>query len=78
MQQIIKLVQESKLGNEKVKKHTLLIDDKQQEHGALFFIDVKGKNYKILVPPPHHVALLQEGGPTYQQVLQHKEAMLLK
>ena len=78
MQHILKLVTEAKLANEKVKKYTLIIDEQQREHGALFFIEVKGKSYKVLLPSPYHQELLKDSDPTFQQVLSHREAMLLK
>jgi|GEM_PF-513971 len=78
MQGLLKLIADAKLWNEKATKYTLLVDESNNTHGALFFIEVKNRSYKILIPPPHHEQLFAQGDPTVRQVVQHKEAMLLK
>ncbi|QBQ41296.1 hypothetical protein E2P86_09055 [Sphingobacterium psychroaquaticum] len=78
MQQLIKSLTEEKRLDELAAKYTLLIDESQKAHGALFFLEVKGRNYKIMVPAPHHEALLAKGAPKLHALLNHREAMLLK
>ena len=78
MKQLIKLLESSKSLDLPVHKHTLLIDEKKVLHGALFYVQHAGKTYKIMVPNPHHEALLKDGDPSAKQLLEHSEAMLLK
>lgn len=62
-----------------VKKHTLIVNDKSETQGALFFIPVTGKEYKVLIPAPFHTDILvEDAAPSYKAVLNHKEAVLLK
>ncbi len=76
MQQLIQLVEKEKLGSQLVTQHTLIIDDKQIIHGALFFVKTARKTFKIMVPTPFYETLLS-GKLTIQQLLKHPEAMLL-
>lgn len=62
-----------------VSKHTLIVNDKSETQGALFFIPINGKEFKVLIPAPFHSEVLSDDKkPTYLQVLQHKEAFILK
>jgi molybdenum cofactor biosynthesis enzyme MoaA len=44
MQQLIQLIEKEKLGNQPAKQYTLIIDDKQVVHGALFVIKTTKKH----------------------------------
>lgn len=76
MQQLIQLVEKEKLGKEPVTQHTLIIDDKQVVHGALFYVKTARKSFKIMIPAPFYEALLADS-PTVQSIIKHPEAMLL-
>lgn len=78
MQQVIKKLESLKRLNEKAEKFTEIIDENFVEHGVLFFIPLEKFEVKILIPAPYHKAILQNGTPTFKQVLNHKEAMMLK
>ncbi|HLS94433.1 MAG TPA: hypothetical protein VK017_02665 [Sphingobacterium sp.] len=78
MERLLKLLKEHKLLSAPAEKYTLLIDEQGREHGALFFIEIAGRSYKIMLPSPHHETFLRNTSPTVQQLLHHKEAMLLK
>lgn len=78
MKQLIKLLASTQGLNQPVTKYTLLIDDKEKLHGALFYLSIAGKTYKIMVPNPFHEELLKDGDPLAKQLLEHREAMLLK
>ncbi len=78
MELLIKKLEKSKKLGEKVSKYTQIIDDKSVSHGVLFFIPMDKFEAKVLVPAPFHESLFLNGDPTYQQVLKHKEAMMLK
>lgn len=68
-----------KLENQQVKKYTLIINDKSEVQGALFFIPSNGKEFKVMVPAPFHQTLITENTvASYKEVLKHKESMLLK
>ncbi len=76
MQQLIQLIEKEKLGNQLVSQHTLIIDEKQTVHGALFLVKTVRKTFKIMVPAPFHDVLLKEKT-TLSQLVKHPEAMLL-
>jgi hypothetical protein len=76
MQQLLQLVEKEKLGKQPVTQHTLIIDDKQVIHGALFFVKTARKTFKIMVPTTYYEALLTSKL-TVQNLLKHPEAMLL-
>jgi len=78
MEQVIKKLKSLNRLDDQVEKHTLVIDDKLIEHGVLFFIPLDRFVVKVLVPAPFHIALLQDKLPTYNQILHHTHAMLLK
>lgn len=62
-----------------IKKYTLLIDDKMNEQGALFFVPLGGKEVKIVIPSPFHQDFLKdESTITYKKLLQQKEIIILK
>ncbi|MVZ65163.1 hypothetical protein GQF61_04810 [Sphingobacterium sp. DK4209] len=78
MQLLIKKLEKDKKLGEKASKYTQIIDDKSVSHGVLFFIPMDKFEAKVLVPAPFHENLFLNGDPTYKQVLNHKEAMMLK
>ena len=76
---LISKLKESKTLDNAVQKYTLIVNDKSEEQGALFFIPVGGKEFKVLVPAPFHKDLIQEDQvASYNKVLNHKEAAILK
>lgn len=78
MQSLTKLLTDAGRLSELAEKYTLLIDEGQKSHGALFFVEVNGRNYKIMLPAPHHEKLLENGAPKLKELIAHREAMLLK
>lgn len=62
-----------------IRKFTLIVTDRSETQGALFFIPISNKEFKILIPAPFHNEILsEESKTTYLNVLNHKEALLLK
>lgn len=62
-----------------VEKYTLIVNDKSETQGALFFIPIDAKEFKLLLPAPFHTSvLIEDSKPTFLQILMHKEALLLK
>lgn len=62
-----------------IRKFTLIVNEKSETQGALFFVPVESKEYKILVPAPFHLDLVsEENKPSHIKILMHKEALLLK
>lgn len=78
MQQVIKKLESLNRINDKAEKFTEITDENFVEHGILFFIPLEKYEVKVLIPEPHHKGLFQNGTPTFKQVLNHKEAMMLK
>lgn len=78
MKHLIEQLEKSKTLLDIANKYTLIIDENQVTHGALFFIPVGSKTFKVMVPSPFHVALLAEESPSYKRVLNHPQAILLK
>ncbi|MFD1770219.1 hypothetical protein [Sphingobacterium suaedae] len=79
MEKLLKVLQQQNRLHEPVEKYTLLVDEEGHEHGVLFFIPNGARNYKIMLPAPYHLSVLQENQhPTIFQILRHKEAMLLQ
>lgn len=78
MQQVIKKLEELKRINDKAEKFTELTNENFVEHGVLFFIPLEKYEVKVLIPAPFHKSIFASGTPTYKQVVNHKEAMLLK
>lgn len=75
---IIAQLKKDNLLEEVIKKHTLLIDDKMNEQGALFFIPFNKKEIKIVLPAPvHQIFLKQEQNVTYKNLLAQKEIIIL-
>ena len=77
---IIEKLKEQKLLDQTVQKYTLLINDKMDEQGALFFIPLgQNKEVKIVISAPHHQALMNsKENLTYQMLLNNKNIMVLK
>ncbi|TDS17690.1 hypothetical protein [Sphingobacterium paludis] len=78
MEQLHKLFSKHQLLKQPAEKYTLLVDENQISSGALFFLAVNGKTYKVIIKAPHHESLLAKGIPTIKDVLEHREAMYLK
>jgi len=76
MQQLIQLIEKEKLGNQLAKQYTLIIDDKQVVHGALFVIKTTKKTFKLMIPAPFHEAVLKEQV-TINTLIKHPQVMLL-
>lgn len=75
MQQLIQLIEKEKLGNQ-LAKYTLIIDDKQVVHGALFVIKTTKKTFKLMIPAPFHEAVMKEQV-TINTLIKHPQVMLL-
>lgn len=78
MQQVIKKLEALGKLNQMAEKYTQITDDKLVIHGVLFFIPLEKYEVKVLIPAPFHSEMLAKGNPTFKQILNHKEAMLLK
>ncbi len=76
MQQLIQLIEKEKLGNQLAKQYTLIIDDKQVVHGALFVIKTTKKTFKLMIPASFHEAVLKEQV-TINTLIKHPQVMLL-
>ena len=76
MQQLIQLIEKEKLGNQPAKQHTLIIDEKQMVHGALFMVKTARKTFKVMIPAPFHEELLKDEV-TVSKLIKHPHAMLL-
>lgn len=62
-----------------VEKFTFIVNEKSETQGALFFIPIESKEYKILIPAPFHTDVLDDkSNPSYYKIVTHKEALLLK
>lgn len=62
-----------------IKKYTLLIDEKMNEQGALFFIPLGSKEIKIVLPSPFHQDFMrEESNVTYKNLLSQREIIILK
>ncbi|MGH2623303.1 MAG: hypothetical protein ACRDE7_06540, partial [Sphingobacterium sp.] len=72
MEQIIKKLKSLNRLDDQVEKHTLVIDDKQIEHGVLFFIPLDKFSVKVLIPAPFHQSFLQDKLPTFREILNHR------
>ena len=76
---LITKLKESNSLNLPVLKYTLIVTENAEEQGALFFIPVGSKEYKVLIPAPYHKDILSdEKANTYYNILNHKEAAILK
>ncbi|MGN5954227.1 hypothetical protein ACP6L2_06390 [Sphingobacterium lactis] len=78
MQQVIKKLESLGKINQMVEKYTEITDENLTIHGVLFFIPLDKYEVKVLIPAPFHRELLDKGIPTFKQILNHKEAMLLR
>ncbi|MGJ1204863.1 hypothetical protein [Sphingobacterium lactis] len=78
MLQVIKKLESLNRINNKAEKYTHVTDDKAVVQGVLFFVPLEKFEVKILIPAPFHESLFQNGNPTFKQLLNHKEAMMLK
>ncbi|WP_140938208.1 hypothetical protein [Sphingobacterium lumbrici] len=78
MDHIITKLEKTNTINNIAAKFTLIVDEHQIVHGALFFIPIENRDYKVMIPAPFHEALIANAPPTYKKILTHKEALLLK
>ena len=63
----------------KIQKYTLLVDEKMNEQGALFFVPLGKGEIKIVIPAPHHQDFLKEDTQvTYKNLLLRKDIVVLK
>ena len=76
MQQLIQLIEKEKLANQPATRYTLIIDDKQVIHGALFLVKTARKTFKLMIPAPFHEAVLKEQI-TINTLIKHPQVMLL-
>lgn len=76
MQQLLQVIEKEKLGSQVAKQHTLIIDDKQIVHGALFIIKTARKTFKVMIPTPFHEEILKNEA-TISTLIKHLQAMLL-
>jgi len=76
MQQLLQVIEKEKLGSQVAKQHTLIIDDKQIVHGALFMIKTARKTFKLMIPAPFHEEILKNEA-TISTLIKHPHAMLL-
>lgn len=76
---IIKNLQQANKLDEPVEKYTMLVNEKSETQGALYFIPVKDREIKVLLPAPFHNDFPDlSGALTYRQLLKHKEIIVLK
>lgn len=63
-----------------IEKYTLLIDEKMNEQGALFFVPIgNNKEIKIVIPAPFHHDFLKEASMvTYKNLLLRRDIIILK
>lgn len=78
MQLLIKKLEKENKLKVKASKYTQVSDEQGTIQGVLFFVPTDSRESKVFVPAPYHESLFTHGDPSYQQVLNHKEAMLLK
>lgn len=76
---IINNLQQANILDRPVEKYTMLVNEKSETQGALYFVPIKGREIKVLLPAPHHNDFqgLSEAL-TYRQLLKHKEIIVLK
>lgn len=76
---IINNLQQAKKLEQPVEKHTMLVNEKSEIEGVLYFIPLGNKEVKVLLPTPYYKDFVDlTGGPTYRQLLNHREIIVLK
>ena len=76
---LISKLKESNTLHNIAQKYTLIVTENEEEHGALFFIPVGGKEFKVIIPAPYHKEFLDTPHiTTYGRILNHNEAAILK
>lgn len=76
---ITEKLKEANLLDHKIEKFTFLINEKSEEQGAIFFVPAGGREYKFVLSAPFHKDIIQDGETkSYKQLLNHKQAILLK
>lgn len=76
---IINSLQQVNKLDQPVEKHTMLVNEKSETEGILYFIPVGNKVIKVLLPAPYHSDFVNSSAlPTYRQLLKHKEIIVLK
>lgn len=79
IQSLIDKLKESNALTNPVKKFTLIVNEKSETQGALFFIPLGSKEFKVLIPAPFHSDVIAiDNNPSLAKILNHKEALLLK
>ena len=77
MEKLITLVEKNKLANQPVDEFSMVIDDKQVVHGAIFVIKIEKKTFKLFIPEPHYKTIIEgETKPLIKTILKHTEVML--
>lgn len=77
MEKLLKLVENNKLDNQPVDEFSMVIDDKQIVHGAIFVIKIEKKTFKLFIPEPHFKAVIEgETKPLIKTILKHPEVMM--
>ncbi|WP_164112502.1 MULTISPECIES: hypothetical protein [Sphingobacterium] len=76
---IVNNLQQANMLDRPVEKYTMIVNEKSETQGALYFIPIKNREIKVLLPAPHHKDF--QGmcdALTYRQLLKHKEIIVLK
>ncbi|AIM37345.1 hypothetical protein ACFX5U_11105 [Sphingobacterium sp. SG20118] len=77
MEKLLKLIETNKLANQPVDDFSLVIDDKQVVHGAIFVVKIDKKTFKLFIPEPHfHAVIDGETKPLIKTIIKHPEVML--
>ncbi|UIR57553.1 hypothetical protein LZQ00_06970 [Sphingobacterium sp. SRCM116780] len=78
MEKLLKLIDQNKIVQNLVHDYSLVIDDKQITHGAIFIIKIDKKTFKLFIPAPFYTAVLDgENKPLIKTIIKHPEVMLL-
>lgn len=78
MQKLIDLIKQQKLEKQPVDSVVRITNEKNESQGAIFQIKLGKQTYKILIPSPHHEALIKEDElPIINTIIKHPEAMQL-
>lgn len=77
MEKLLKLIDQHKLQHTPVNDFSLVIDDKQVTHGAIFIIKIEKKTFKLFIPNPFYEDLIKdESKPLIKTIINHAEVML--
>ncbi|SKB97842.1 hypothetical protein SAMN05660841_03427 [Sphingobacterium nematocida] len=76
---IINSLQQANKLDQPVEKFTMLVNEKSETQGALYFIPIKDREIKVLLPAPYYKDFQGlSAALTYRQLLKHKEIIVLK